>query len=174
MNLHKFRDSLLVLTVAAAGIVSPSFAGERGGEPSAQGNDDVAAVRGAFDAWTAGTGGPFQLLREDARWTIVGRSVAAGTYANRESFMSEVIAPFNARLREPLKPAVRGLYKDGDMVIVLFDARGVALDGVAYENTYTWYLKMQDGRIAESIAFFDSIAFDEFWARVQPAAQPAQ
>lgn len=174
MNLQKFRVGLLAVAVVAVGIVSPALAAERGNDSSTLHNDDVAVVRRAFDDWAAGTGGPFQLLRDDAHWTIVGRSVAAGTYTSRDAFMQQVIAPFNARLREPLKPVVRGLYRDSDMVIVLFDARGVALDGVAYENTYTWYLKMQDGRIAESIAFFDSIAFDEFWARVQPAMQPSR
>jgi len=175
MNMQKLRASLLTLALVSgggmAGGVAPALAAEPGRQPAATASD-VAAVRSAFDAWAAGTGGPFQLLREDARWTIVGRSAAAGTYANREAFMRQVIAPFNARLREPLKPTVRGLYHDGDMVIVLFDARAVALDGMPYENTYTWYLKMRDGRIAQSIAFFDSIAFDEFWTRVKPATQP--
>jgi uncharacterized protein len=36
-----------------------------------------AAVQVAFDAWRAGTGGPFALLAEDATWTITGNSVAA-------------------------------------------------------------------------------------------------
>ena len=126
-------------------------------------------VRRAFDAWATGTGGPYELLNEDARWTIVGRSAAAGTYPDRESFMHEVIRPFNARMRGSLKPIVRRIYTSGDTVIVFFDARGIARDGVPYENTYTWYLTMRDGRIAESTAFFDSIAFDEFWRRVTPA-----
>jgi ketosteroid isomerase-like protein len=36
-----------------------------------------AAVQAAFDAWRAGTGGPFGLLTPDATWTITGNSVAA-------------------------------------------------------------------------------------------------
>jgi hypothetical protein len=34
-------------------------------------------VRRAFDAWATGTGSPFDLLAEDAQWTIVGRSEVA-------------------------------------------------------------------------------------------------
>ena len=129
---------------------------------------DKETVRRAFEAWAAGTGSPFDLLRDDAQWTIVGHSAAAGTYRNREDFMREVIRPFNARMRSHLKPTIRRIYADGDTVIVFFDAKGIARDGESYENTYTWYLTMREGRIAEAVAFFDSIVFDDLWKRVAP------
>jgi hypothetical protein len=44
-------------------------------------------VRRAFDAWAAGTGSPFELLAEDAQWTIVGRSDAAKTYRNLHEYL---------------------------------------------------------------------------------------
>jgi ketosteroid isomerase-like protein len=71
-----------------------------------------------LDAWAAGQGGVFDLLAPEARWTIVGNSVAAGTYHSREEFLSKVIRPFNARLATPLVPKVHALYADGDTVIV--------------------------------------------------------
>ncbi|MEJ0087247.1 MAG: nuclear transport factor 2 family protein [Pseudomonadota bacterium] len=127
-----------------------------------------AAIVSSFDAWGGGTGGPFELLADDATWTIVGRSVVSKTYPSREAFMSEVIRPFNARMRGGLKPAIRNIYADGNTVIVFFDARGTALDGKPYENTYSWFLKMDDGRITEAFAFFDSIEFNDYWRRVAP------
>jgi uncharacterized protein len=39
-----------------------------------------ATVQAAFDAWRAGTGGPFGLLAPDGTWTITGNSVAAKIY----------------------------------------------------------------------------------------------
>ncbi len=125
-------------------------------------------IRHAFDEWTAGSGGPFQLLAPDATWTIVGRSVAARTYSTAE-FIRDVIEPFNARMLERLVPTIRGLYADGDTVIAFFDASAVALDGQPYENTYTWYLTLRDGQIVAAVAFFDSIEFNDRWQRVQPA-----
>jgi uncharacterized protein len=53
-----------------------------------------AAVQSGFDAWKAGTGSPYDLLAEDASWTIVGHSAASKTYPSKEAFMSEVIRPF--------------------------------------------------------------------------------
>lgn len=128
-----------------------------------------AVVAASFEAWKAGTGGPFDLLADDASWTIVGRSVAAKTYAGREAFLRDVIRPFNARLRVPLKPTIRRLYADGDTIIVFFDASGTALDGKPYENTYAWFLEMRSGKIVRASAFFDSIEFNDFWGRIAPA-----
>ena len=128
-----------------------------------------AIVRASFDAWRAGTGGPFELLAEDAKWTIVGRNLAARTYTSRESFMSEVIRPFNARMSAGLKPTIRNLYADGDTVIVHFDAQGTARDGKPYVNTYAWFLGMREGRIVNATAFFDSLEFNDLWTRVRPA-----
>ena len=67
-------------------------------------------------AWKMGAGGPFDLLAEGATWTIVGRSDASRTYRSREEFLRDVIRPFNARMREGLKPTIRNLYADGDTV----------------------------------------------------------
>lgn len=157
--------AMLAITMLAL----PALAQDTRPMQSHPSNADAEVVRRAFDAWAAGTGGPYELLNDDARWTIVGRSAVAGAYPDRESFMRDVIRPFNARMRTPLKPVIRRIYTSGNTVIVFFDARGIARDGVPYENTYTWYLTMRDGRIVESTAFFDSIAFDEFWRRVDPA-----
>src|SRR6266511_2288214 len=131
--------------------------------------ENKQVVRRAFDAWAAGEGGVFDLLAPDARWTIVGNSVVAGTYHSREAFLASVIRPFNARMATPLVPVVHGLYADGDTVIAYFDASATVRDGAPYSNTSTWYLRMREGVIVEVVAFFDSIEFNEFWARVEPA-----
>ena len=129
-----------------------------------------AVVQAGFDAWRAGTGSPYDLLADDASWTIVGHSVASKTYPSKEAFMSEVIRPFNARMSAGLKPTIRNIYADGDAVIIFFDASGTARDGKPYANTYAWFLDMRDGKVVKAFAFFDSVAFNEFWQRVPPGA----
>lgn len=137
-------------------------------QPTAEETRNRTLVAQKLDAWRAGTGGPYDLLAENARWTITGNSLAAKTYPTREAFMSEVIRPFNARMAKQLSPTVRRLYADGDTVVAFFDAAGVARDGKPYENTYAWLLRLQDGKIVEAHAFFDSLAFDDLWRRVTP------
>ena len=152
--------SLLLTTTTRAPAMSETMT------PEAQ---NKAAIQQAFDAWREGTGGPYDLLADDARWTITGNSLAAKTYPSRAAFMREVIHPFNARMSKPLSPTIRRLYAEGDTVVAFFDAAGVARDGRPYATTYAWFLRMQDGRIIEAQAFFDALTFDDFWRRVPPA-----
>ena len=131
-----------------------------------------ALVANGFQAWANGTGSPYDLLAEDASWTITGNSMVARSYPTKEAFMSEVIRPFNARMQSRLIPTVRRLYAEGDTVIAFFDAKGTARDGKPYTNTYAWILEMKNGRIVRANAFFDSIAFDDFWKRVPEKPGP--
>ena len=129
-------------------------------------------IRRAFEAWQDGTEPITEVFAPDLVWRVEGRSAAAKEYRTRQEFVDEVLAPFGARFDRsttPFRPtAIRGLYADGNTVIVLWDGRGVAKDGVPYENSYAWFLTMRDGLVVDAVAFFDSIAFDELWSREQP------
>jgi uncharacterized protein len=125
------------------------------------------AVQASFEKWRNQTGSPFELLAPEAVWTIVGSSPLSKTYS-RQEFLDEVISPFNARMRTPLVPTVHGIYADGDMIIILFEASAMAKDDRPYQNTYTWYFQMKEGKVLKAIAFFDTREFDELWARVAP------
>jgi ketosteroid isomerase-like protein len=116
-----------------------------------------ALVEAKFAAWASGTGSPYELLADDASWTITGKSLASKRYGGRDAFMREVIRPFSARMSVGLKPTIRNIYAEGNTVIVFFDARGTARDGLSYENTYAWFLDIQDGKVTKASAFFDSI-----------------
>jgi uncharacterized protein len=125
-------------------------------------------VKASFEAWASGAGSPYDLLADDASWSIVGHSAASKTYLSKEAFLREVIRPFNARMGGPLKPTIHNIYADGDTVIVFFDASGTARDGKPYANTYAWFLGLDNGKIVKASAFFDSIVFNDFWQRVEP------
>ena len=149
------------LALAAVALTSKASANEA--------ETNRATIAKAMDAWAAGTGGPYDLLADEAVWTISGNSLASKTYPSKEAFLSEVIRPFNARMRTRLIPSVHKIYADGDTVIAHFDAKGTARDGKPYVNSYAWILTLKDGRIVRAFAFFDAHAFDDFWTRVSPA-----
>lgn len=159
----KFVTTLVLSLLVTGGTVmaqSPS--------PSEIAGRNKSLVQAGFDAWKAGTGSPFELLAEGASWTIVGNSDASRAYPSREAFLSEVIRPFNARMQDGIKPSIHGLYADGDAVVIHFDAAGVAKDGRPYANTYAWFFEMRDGKVVKATAFFDSLAFNDLWRRIQP------
>ena len=140
-------------------------AGQAGSDEEERNRELIAQ---SFEAWRTGTGSPYDLLTPDANWTITGNSLAAKTYPTRDAFIEEVIQPFNARMKARLSPTVHKLYAEGDTVVAFFDATGTARDGRPYSNTYAWILEMKGGQIVRAHAFFDSIAFDDLWRRVEP------
>lgn len=128
-----------------------------------------ATVQQSFDQWRNGTGSAFDLLAPDVTWTITGTGATAGTYRSRQALLDQVVRPTSARLSTPIVPTVRGIWADGDMVIVLWDGEATARDGRAYRNTYTWYFRMKDDQVIEAIAFLDMSKFTELWTRVSPS-----
>ena len=133
-------------------------------------NSNRQRAEKAFRNWQDGTGYITDLLANDLQWTIVGRSEVSKTFQSKEEFVSEVLQPFGARFSEPFRPVtIRGVYADGDTVVVLWDGVGTRLDDKLYENTYAWFMRFQEGLVVEATAFFDSIAFNELWREVAPA-----
>ncbi len=132
--------------------------------------ENRARVEAAFSAWTAGAGYFTDLLADDVHWTIEGNSLASGVYESKQAFVDQVLLPFGKRFQERFRPvSVRGLYADGDTVVVLWDGEGIALDGLPYRNAYAWFLTFSGDKVTRAVAFYDSIAFDELWRRVAPA-----
>ena len=82
------------------------------------------------------------LFAERMTWANENSSLAAGDCTDKADFFARVLAPFGcfAGSAEPFRPVrLRSIHADGDTVIVYFDGRGVAKDGIAYENTYAWF-----------------------------------
>jgi uncharacterized protein len=124
-------------------------------------------IQEGFDQWANGAGSFFDLLSDDVVWTITGNSPISKTYTSRDQFLEEAIAPLNERLTQKIVPELRKLYADGDMVIALWDGKAIAMDGIPYNNTYSWYMKMKGKKITEVVAFFDTIELAKLWERVQ-------
>jgi ketosteroid isomerase-like protein len=63
---------------------------------------------------------------------------------------------------------IRSIVADGPTVVVSWDGHGIAKDGRPHDNSYAWVMVLKDGKVVDGTAFYDSIAFNEFWSRVQP------
>jgi hypothetical protein len=62
--------------------------------------------------------------------------------------------------------SLRGIYADGDLVIIRFDAAVTAKDGVLYTNT--GYFQIWEANVVKAVAFFDTRDFDDSWMGVKP------
>lgn len=125
--------------------------------------DNRTLVADAFEAWRQGQGSPFDLLAQNATWTIAGPTSSAGTYT-RDELIEKVIKPFSARLKTPLVPSVNHIYQDGETVIILFDANATLINEQPYKNSYAWFFTIRGGRVDHVTAVLDLHAFDEVMA----------
>jgi ketosteroid isomerase-like protein len=128
-------------------------------------------IRQAFEAWQAGTAPITDVFAPDMVWRIEGHSAVAGEYKGTQEFIDRVLAPFGERFStgEPFRPVnIRAVHADDDTVVVVWDGRGVANDGVPYANSYAWVMRLRDGKVVDGTAFFDSLSFNDLWTRVKP------
>src|ERR1700750_1824827 len=128
-------------------------------------------IRDAFAAWQAGTAPITDVFAPDMVWRVEGPSVASREKAGRDAVVDEVLTPFGARFAagERFRPIrIRSVTADGDPVVVVWDGHGVANDGRPYENSYAWVMRLRDGKVVDGTAFYDSLSFNDLWARVAP------
>lgn len=136
-----------------------------------------SAVTAAFEAWRDNNAPITAIFAPEMTWQIAGRSEASGSYSNTAEFIEKVLAPFGQRFStaDPFRPVdIGGVFADADTVIVLWDGRGTTIDETTYENSYAWFMRMNDGKVIDGTAFYDSIAFDELWQKVRPARTDMQ
>jgi uncharacterized protein len=129
-------------------------------------------ITAAFGAWLDDGAPITDLFAPEMTWRIEGHSAASRAYANKREFIDEVLAPFAHRFStsDPFRPvSIRGVYADGETVIVLWDGRGTTIENTTYENSYAWFMQMRDGKVIDGTAFYDSISFNDLWAKVTPA-----
>jgi ketosteroid isomerase-like protein len=132
-------------------------------------------VTDAFAAWAGGTGYITDIFAPRMRWEIVGRSAASKTYDSTKQFVEEVLRPFGARFstQAPFRPVnTRAIYADDekDTVAVVWDGEGTTIAGTTYRNTYAWFMTLEDGKVVDGTAFYDTTAFNELWETVSPAS----
>lgn len=123
-------------------------------------------IKQAFDRWASGSGNFFDLLTDDVRWTITGSSRFSKTYTGKKQFIDQTVTPLTARLASPIKPTLRNLYADRDVVVAIWDGQTTAKDGKPYRNTYSWAMTLKDGRIHTVTAFLDLIMYEDVFNRI--------
>jgi uncharacterized protein (DUF302 family)/ketosteroid isomerase-like protein len=142
-----------------------------GPAPRTEAERNRSTMTAAFEAWRDAGSPITEIFAPEMTWRIVGHSAASRAYADKHEFIEEVLAPFARRFSttDPFRPVtVRGVYADGDTVIVFWDGRGTTIKNTTYENTYAWLMRMQGGQVVDGYAFYDSISFNELWAGVTP------
>jgi ketosteroid isomerase-like protein len=153
MNLNNRAKAIAYMALMAVSSYYPASASTTAVTTEAA---NTAIVQQAFEAWKQGQGSVFDLLTEDAQWTVAGYSPVSHTYRSRDSFIAQAVRPITARLATPITPEVKHIVAQADQVMVIWDGVATAKTGQPYENSYAWHLTMADGKITHVNAFLDT------------------
>jgi uncharacterized protein len=131
------------------------------GVPAAE---NEAIVRRIFDAFARKEGLALRgLFAEDARWSVPGRGVMAGTYRGREAIF-RFLAKLPKETGGTYGSELIDVLASEDRAAALYRARGQR-HGRSLELDQLLVFRIQDGLVLEVLALpSDPDAFDSFWA----------
>lgn len=113
-------------------------------------------IREAFEAWGRGDGRAFfKLVADDVRWTVIGRTPISRTYTSKSDFRN-ALRSMSDHLAGELKVVVQDVIGDGDKVAVQFESHAAGKNGIAYDQTYCWVLRLAEGKVREVTAYLDT------------------
>ena len=114
-------------------------------------------VTDAFSALSSGDTDTFMdKLSDDIRWTIIGTTVFSGAYQGKTDLAERLFGTLVPQLESGITVDIRSLIGEGDTVIA--ECRGQALTktGRAYNNTYCFVLRIEDGKIRNLTEYLDT------------------
>jgi uncharacterized protein len=98
----------------------------------------------------------FQQVAPDVQWSVMGHHPLAGTYHNKEDFISHTFQRLNKILKEGVVLEFKNIFIDGEVAIVEMESLSMALNGKPFNNTYCWITRFENDVIVEVRAYVDS------------------
>ncbi len=102
----------------------------------------------------------WDLLAEDAIWTVGGHSPLTGSYTKHElaKLTEDKIL---ARLPDGMRIELGRLVAEGDLVAAEFTSTGAREDGKIYNNHYLFLLTIKDGKLWRCTEYLDTYHYVE-------------
>ena len=121
-------------------------------------------IQEAFTAWANGDGMAFfNLLADDATWTVMGSCPISGTYVGRRQLVENALKPQRAKLTGPPTPVVKNMIAEGNTVVIQWMGRGTTRTGQPYNNTYCYVVQLENGKITRGTAYLDTELVRSIW-----------
>jgi ketosteroid isomerase-like protein len=105
-------------------------------------------------------GDAWNLLAEDAIWTVGGHSPLTGTYTKTQ--LAELTErTILARLTNGMRIELGRVIAEGDMVAAEFTSTGTRADGKIYNNHYCFLLTVKGGKLWRCTEYLDTYHYVE-------------
>ncbi len=126
--------------------------------------DNKALIADTFAKWAEGDGNAFfRLLDDDVKWTVIGTTPVSKTYESRAAFLEGAVQPLTGRLSGAIEPKVVNLIAEDDWVSLQWRGQGSMRSGKPYNQTYSWVMRLQDGKVVEGTAYLDTELINAVW-----------
>ena len=127
-------------------------------------SENKKLIQEAFAAWANGDGMAFfNLLAENASWTVIGNCPISGTYVGQQRLVEDALKPQRAKLAGPPTPTVMNLIAEGDTVVIQWVGKGTSKSGRPYNNSYCYVVQIENGRIIRGTAYLDTELVRSIW-----------
>jgi len=121
-------------------------------------------MQDAFAAWADGDGMAFfNLLAEDAPWTVTGDCPISGTYVGRQQLIEAALKPQREKLTGPPTPTVIQMLAEGNSVVIEWVGKAMTKSGKPYNNNYCYVVQIENGRIIRGKAYLDTELVRSIW-----------
>jgi ketosteroid isomerase-like protein len=98
----------------------------------------------------------FEKVAENVKWTVMGTHPLAGTYKNKEEFISHTFGRLNKILKKEIVLKVNNILLSGNTAIIEMESLSTALNGKPFNNTYCWIVEFENEIIIKVRAYVDS------------------
>jgi uncharacterized protein len=121
-------------------------------------------IQDAFTAWANGDGMAFfNLLTDNATWTVMGSCPISGTYVGRQRLVEDALTPQREKLTGPPTPTVINIIAEGDTIVIQWTGKGTTKTGQPYNNSYCYVVQMENGKITRGTAYLDTDLVRSIW-----------
>lgn len=120
--------------------------------------DNKQTVRNNFEQLALGNGAPLlDSLADHVQWTIIGTTALSKTFKGKQDVIDGLLVPFREALVDGhIHIHVENVLGDGDFVVVQGHGEAMTKRGVAYNNTYCWVYRFEQGKIVALTEYLDT------------------
>jgi ketosteroid isomerase-like protein len=114
-------------------------------------------LQSIFAELAKGNSKPFvENMDDDFRWIVTGQTRWSGTYAGKQSVLTELFAALRSRIAGNITTTAHRFIAEGDFVVVEARGSNTTKAGTAYNNTYCFVFRVRDGKLQEVTEYLDT------------------
>ncbi len=120
-------------------------------------SDNKRLLQQVFEHLARGDGGPFaDLMADDFRWTITGKTAWSRTYEGKAAVQEELLRPLFAQFAGRYRNTAHRFIAEGEWVVVQCRGNVTTKRGHRYDNEYCYLCRFSEGKLRELIEYLDT------------------